>query len=166
MASRTLAIVLAATVALGGCGGATTLLGRGATQVRPTTTTVPATPQASTYLAQLSSEQAMLAAAEHRIPRQARTPRALAHTIALLHSAIGRLSSGLAAVRPPRAVLGLHRRLVNTVRNYARQLAHAENIAGRPAGELQAVNLLSVATERATRAFAATIAAIDRRLTR
>jgi hypothetical protein len=124
----------------------------------------PKTPQGRAYLQQLSAEQAKLAAAEHRIPRRARTPAALSRSIALLAAAIGGLADGLDAIKPPREVAGLHARLVRIVRDYQRRLSSAARDARTRVGEVRAAGALAAVTNAASEEFTATISQIDRRL--
>jgi hypothetical protein len=144
---------MSALVLIAGCGGTSLLTGTESTNTQATTS--------SGYLAALSAEQAKLASAERGIPRRPRTPAALAHAIALLHSAIQRLALDLAAIHPPASVTHLHERLVRLASSYASRLAHAARVAGRPGGELEAANELTAATNQAIRAFTTTTARID-----
>jgi hypothetical protein len=138
-----------------GCGGPT-----------PTVSTTGGiqTPPAQAYLSALSAAQARLAAAERAIPRRPKTPRALAHAISLLRSAVRSLGANLAAIHPPASVAGLHRQLVARVDAYAAKLSDAVRAAARPGGELTAADLLSSATGQATREFSTTVAKIDQAL--
>ena len=149
-------IIAASSALVTGCGGASSLAGG----VPPSTTA----PAARGYLAELQSEQAKLAAAERSIPSHPRTPAALSQSIALLAAAIGRLAAGLAAIRPPPAVLAAHARLLKIVREYESRLTTAAREAARPGGELRAASLLLSATNSVSGAFTSTVSEIDAKL--
>jgi hypothetical protein len=162
---RTLGLIAAlAGVVISGCGSRSLVTTTRTTP--PTHTQQQSTTQdlSSGYLAALSAEQAKLAAAERRIPKGARTPPALAKAIGLLRAAIGRLGRDLLAIKPPRAVAGLHQRLVVVVGTYEATLAHAQRLAGKASGVLAAARLLVSSTAAASRDFGATIDRIDRLL--
>ncbi len=152
-----IAAVIVAGALLTGCGGGTSV--RTGTQ-----TSGPTSPPAAAYLSALGAAQSKLAAAERAIPRQPKTPKALAGAISLLHSAIRGLSDNLAAIHPPASVAALHAQLVAIVRAYAANVGRAAHVASRPQDELAAVTLLSSATGDATRGFSATVAKIDQAL--
>jgi hypothetical protein len=139
-----------------GCGG-------GSTSARTQSSAAEPAP-AHAYLSALSAAQSRLAASERAIPRRPKTPRALARAISLLQSAIRGLGTNLAAIHPPASVAALHAQLVAHVNAYAARLTAAARTAARPGGELKAANLLSSATDEATRDFGTTLARIDQAL--
>jgi hypothetical protein len=152
-----LALLLSCALLGSGCAGTSRLLGRSGPPK-------PKTPAGATYLRQLSQEQAKLALAERRIPRQARTPAALAHSIDLIAGAIDRLRRGLDAIRPPKQVARLHARLVAVTSQYLGRLQDAARRAATPEGELGAADELSAATSTASSNFTATVGAITAKL--
>jgi hypothetical protein len=151
-----IAAVIAAATILAGCGGGSKPAG--------TQASGPTSPPAKAYLSALSAAQSKLAASERAIPRQPRTPKALARAISLLQSAVRGLGINLAAIHPPASVATLHATLVAAVVAYAARLSNAARIAARPSGDVRAANLLSLATGQATRSFSATVAKIDQAL--
>jgi hypothetical protein len=163
------AAVLAAVLALTGCGStrllrhtssssATTAARTAAQQTLSTTTSTG--PSAAAYVEQLRAAEQMLAAAERRIPTNARTPGALAHSATLLAAAVSRLARGLAAIEPPPSVAGGHADLVAVARAYAMRLRAAAVVARAPGGQVRAGALLISATNRASAAFRATLSKI------
>jgi len=160
-------LVLLALLALAGCSNTTHLFHPSvARRVSSTSTTTTAPSAQSVYLAQLGAEQARLGAAEKQIPTTPRTPAALARSIELLAGAVRGLADGLAAIKPPPSVAAQHAQLVAIMRGYAAQLQLAQRIAVTRGGESRAGSLLISATDAASRAFTATIAAIDSTLGR
>jgi hypothetical protein len=159
-------------LALGGCSNTTNLFHRtverraASTSTRTTSTTTTTPSAQSVYLAQLGAAQAQLGAAEKQIPTSPRTPAALARSIELLAGAVRRLADGLAAIKPPPSVATRHAQLAAIMHRYAAQLQLAQRIALTPGGESRAGSLLISATDSASRAFTATIAAIDSTLGR
>jgi hypothetical protein len=152
-----IATMLAAGALLAGCGG-------GASSSIAGQSPGPASPSAEAYVAALNAAQSKLAAAERAIPRRPKTPKALARAISLLQSAIRGLSDNLSSIHPPASVAALHAQLVAIVRTYAARLGHAARVASQPLDELAAANLLSSATNQATRDFTATVAKINQAL--
>jgi hypothetical protein len=170
MAGRSKCALVLVLLGLAGCGDSTRLFHSGSTASHTRSTPTAAAPPAETatgpsrqsvYLAQLGAEQARLAAAEARIPTRPRTPAALGRSIDLLATAVGRLADGLARIRAPAAVASRHAQLVTIMRTYAATLGRAGRIAVLPGKEVQAGRLLISATDAASSAFTATIAAID-----
>lgn len=165
--ARVLSLIVCAVSAasLTGCAGTTLLTNRdqgsqpGATSTS-TTSTTPG-PHAQAYLAALSREQARLAAAERKIPRQARTPAALARSVRLLRLAIVRLGADLQRIMPPSSVVSRHAQLVAIVRTYAARLNAAQHVAVTPGGELRAIDMLIGATTAASTAFGSTVSQIE-----
>lgn len=149
--------MLAAGTLLAGCGG-------GASSSIGAQSIGPASPPAEAYVAGLNAAQSKLAAAERAIPRRPKTPKALAGAISQLQSAIRGLSDNLSSIHPPTSVAALHAQLVAIVRTYAARLGHAARVASQPLDELAAANLLSSATNQATRDFTATVAKINQAL--
>ena len=149
----------AALLLLSGCSGLK-LLHHGASGGRPRSHA------AQQYLAQLSGEQARLAADERALPLHPKTPAALSRSIRALARAISSFATGLAAVTPPRAVATLHRRLVAVARRYRDPLLLLARQARRPASEIAAANELAADTSAASTGFTATIVKIHARLVR
>ena len=134
----------------------TTTTGTSTTATSTTTTTTPS-PAAVAYLAALSHEQARLATAERKIPRRPRTPAGLAHSIALLRTAIVRLGRDLQGISPPSEVASQHAQLVSIMHTYADRLGAAASTAVKPGGQLRAANMLISATTAASSAFSSTV---------
>ncbi len=159
------AAMIAAAIALGGCGGAALLTGtRPATTSRSTATAQPG-PSSAAYLASLEREQQKLAAAERRLPRHAATPVALSRAISLLAGAIARLAADLRTLHAPASVQHLHERLIAVMGSYAARLQAAARDARRSSGEPRAASELLSATSDASRQFSLTVNQIDRTLT-
>jgi hypothetical protein len=130
------------------------------TTTTTTTTTTSAGPSAARYVGQLRAEEQMLAAAERRIPTNATTPQALAHSATLLAAAVSRLARGLATIKPPASVASPHANLVAIARAYAVRLQAAAAAARQRGGQVRAGTLLIAATNRASAAFTATLSKI------
>jgi hypothetical protein len=169
-----ISIAVAVVLALGvsACGGtsrrlvrtsaSTTTVAQTATTTGTASTGTTATPgpSAGRYVAQLRAEEQMLAAAERKIPTNAKTPRALAHSATLLAAAVSRLAQGLATIQPPAKVAGRHAHLVAVARTYAAQLRSAATMAARHGKLAAAGGLLISATTTASTQFGTTLTKI------
>lgn len=153
--TRQFAALIVTSVLVAGCAGADGLL-RNSAQ--------PHSRAAREYLARLVVEQHKLAVAELRLPVHPRTRAALAHSIRLLAGAIKRFGGGLAAVKPPASVAGLHRRLVAIAASYRAQLLALAPRTSRPGSAIAAANALVADTTATSREFTATVVAIRSKL--
>jgi septal ring factor EnvC (AmiA/AmiB activator) len=153
---RTVA-ALAAVTALAGCSG-TTLLRHNAPPPAPRTHT------GRLYLTELTATQSRLAAAEQAIPHSPRTPAQLARSIALLARAIHNLAGDLTAIKPPREVASLHRKLIVIASQYEQRLSRLVGQARVPTKEVAAANAMANDTELASVSFTTTSATIRQRL--
>jgi hypothetical protein len=176
MMRAVISIAAAAVVAFGmsACGGTSRLLVRTSATTtavaKPTTTTTTATgstattsapgPSASQYVAELRAKEQALAAAERKIPANAKTPRALAHSATLLAAAVAGLAQGLATIQPPAKVATEHAHLVTVARTYAAQLRSAATMAARRGKLASAGALLISATTTASTQFSTTLTKI------
>jgi hypothetical protein len=176
MMRTVISIAAAAVVAFGmsACGGTSRLLVRTSATTtavaKTTTTTTTATastattsapgPSASQYVAELRAKEQALAAAERKIPANAKTPRALAHSATLLAAAVAGLAQGLATIQPPAKVATEHAHLVTVARTYAAQLRSAATMAARRGKLASAGALLISATTTASTQFSTTLTKI------
>ena len=104
-------------------------------------------------MGELRAEEQTLAAAERKIPTNAKTPAALAHSATLLAAAVSRLAQGLATIQPPANVASEHAHLVAVARTYAGQLRSAASMAARRGQLASAGALLISATNTASSQF-------------
>jgi hypothetical protein len=169
-----IAAVVVMALGLSACGGASRRLVRPPSTTSaassPTATTTststssPTTaspgPSAGKYVAELRAEEQTLAAAERKIPTNAKSPRALAHSATLLAAAVSRLAQGLATIQPPAKVASEHAHLVAVARTYAGQLRSAATLAARRGKLTSAGGLLISATTTASTQFSTTLTKI------
>jgi hypothetical protein len=177
MRRTVISIAAAAVVAFGmsACGGTSRLLVRTSATTtavaKPTTTTTTTAtgstattsapgPSASQYVAELRAKEQALGAAERKIPANAKTPRALAHSATLLAAAVAGLAQGLATIQPPAKVATEHAHLVTVARTYAAQLRSAATMAARRGKLASAGALLISATTTASTQFSTTLTKI------
>jgi hypothetical protein len=143
--------------ALAGCGGSSGSLGGVTTAPAVTISSA----GASAYLGGLRAAESSLARAEQAIPAHPSNPAALARSIRLLASAIGRLAAGLEVLRPPAIVAGAHARLIAVVRAYEGRLEAAARTASRPGQEAATGAALLSATNAASSRFSTVVGQIN-----